>query len=1160
MHVFLGHLFSYAAKHSRSLSTMGSAGYRDFQGLYHLHCKGLHVSEDQLYMLLTKSSNKEDIEQLRDIHALAIFMGLNKVGTLADHFIRLFALNCHWLESDLAFCNVEYLTVYTWHSIMTSHSKLCDNGWVLQSYMRMQHEGLQPNKYIFSIILKACANMYNSTKGKQVHMHMVKQGVEIDIVLGSVLIDVYIKCGEMNEAMEIFLKMPNKNGVTCNIILAGLVQHKCNICAFELLHEMLFQGFEVSVVTFLSVMKACINLGSITKARSVHDLCVRLGYDCNVSIQCALVDLYAKCKSMVESLNVFESLPRKSVVLWNALISGCYQQGYEQLAIEHFERMQKDGIKPDETTLSSVASACGNIGSVQQGQLVYDQVIRNSIHVDAVLGNTLLNMYGKWGWLEDARNVFEKLNLKDITAWNVMISAYNQHGFYKLSIQLFYAMHQQCLQPNATTLSCMLKTSGCLKDVALGRVLHDYSVKNGWSHDLLVGNSLIEMYVQCGRLEETSLAFKGLAKRNASSWNAFITVHLLHGFTSKAFSIFVNMLKDEVQPDEVSIICLLKYSGTSKEMNMGMMAHVWILNSDLQSSIGLENMLLDMYMKCSLLEEAYAAFHSMNEHDIVSWGIMIKGYTDHGHYTNVLKHFCGMQQQELELSPILLSCVLKACGSVNDIQSGWLVHDEIVIRNFELSTCIGNNLVEMYTKCGALEDASVMFKGLSNRDIVTWNTMITACAQKGFNDLAINVFKELVLIADLLPNQITYSCILNVCANKKSLELGWFIHAQVCENDYHFDTIVRNTLVNMYFVCGALEDALSVFDNANNKDVVAWNTMLVGYIDRGCEATAIKLFEKMQEKGVHPDKTTFSSILKAYGSRKLIEQGAKIHMELVENRFVLDSTLGNSVVGLYIRCGSLEMAKEVFNNLHFRNTVTFNTMISGCLQHEQGFSALKYFEEMEQDGLKPDEVTFLSTIKATVQVGALKYGRWIHEQILRHGFDSNQMIGNTLVTMYSMCGSLGEATKLFWTLPNQNAVCWGALLSGYSKHGTLVQALHCLEQMQQQGFKPVHMMFANILSACSHQGKVQEGHAIFEAMKKQYDIQPDIIHYNCMLQLYGYTGHLKRAENMLRTMPSVADLNSWMTLLIACRSVGEVRMGGACNEVLVADQNVEDIL
>ncbi|KAI5056985.1 hypothetical protein GOP47_0028803 [Adiantum capillus-veneris] len=1154
--------FSHGFQHSRRLSTVGTAEAKhdELQYLDNLLRKGMHVSRDQIYKLLTRCTSTKDLTHIRRVHTLMISAGLDELGSLGDRLIRLFASSNGFLEADLTFCRIGNLSVHTWQAILSSRSMLGDSVGAFHLYQLMQQENLQPNEFIYSCILKECASTGDLAQGKQVHEHILRQAVVIDVILASVLIDMYAKCGELTVAMDIFHAMPNKNAITCNIMLAGLVENNRNSCAFELFQEIVCQGLELSIATFLCMLKACISVESISEGNIVHDLCVKVGLECDVSIGTALVDMYAKCKNVEDANKVFEALPDKNTVSWNALISGCSQQRREHQAIEHFLRMQEDGVKPDEVTFSSIASSCGNVGAVKEGQGVYDQLIKSGLHMDVVVGNTLVDMYGKWGRLKDAHNVFERLSCKNIVTWNTLLSAYNQHGFNDFVLKLFEGMQRQGLKPDNGTLSCILSACASLKNIILGRTVHKYAIQHGISHAPLVGNSLVDMYSECGSLEDASFVFKGLTERNVVSWNAFIKGKLLGGHILQVWDLFLEMLENEAEPNEVSILHLLKCSGTLGDISKGMLLHVWVLNHELQMDVAMSSMLVDMYMKCRALEEARNIFDSMKFRDVVSWGILITGYAHYDHGSSAVELFCEMQKQGLGLNPILLLSVLKACSNTRDVHFGRMVHEELLARNLELTPSVTNSLVAMYAKCEALEDASAVFKRLSRRDLVTWNAMIAGYAQKGSSECAFDFFKDL-LLEDLIPNEVTFSCILNVCASKEYLEHGRLIHSQVCESDYYLDTIVGNTLVNMYCKSGALDDARVILDQVTYKDVVAWNTMLDGYVDQGCASLAIDLYGQMQEKDVRPDKVTFTSLLRACSSSGQLEQGIRVHEELVGSGIALDSVIGNSLVDMYIKCGSVRMAMAVFANLHARDTVSFNTIISGCVQHEQAFSALQCFEEMQRDGIEPDEVTFLFTIKASGSIGAVRYGRWMHDQVLRQGLDSNQTLGNTLISMYFMCGSLAEATKSFLTLPNQSVVSWSALISGYSEHGSFLQARQCLKQMQGWGFKPVDMTFTSMLAACSQEGKLEEGNDLFESMKEHFGIQPSLEHYNCMLQLLGCAGHLKEAEYVLKTMPLAADICSWTTLLIACRSFGEVQLGRKCNgrmhEIIVADPSLE---
>ncbi|CAK9210163.1 unnamed protein product [Sphagnum jensenii] len=361
----------------------------------------------------------------------------------------------------------------------------------------------------------------------------------------------------------------------------------------------------------------------------------------------------------------------------------------------------------------------------------------------------------------------------------------------------------------------------------------------------------------------------------------------------------------------------------------------------------------------------------------------------------------------------------------------------------------------------------------------------------------------------------------------------------------------------------------------------------------------------MQKKGMTPNTFTFVPVLNACASLRALEEGRQVHEQIIQSGCEGDAFVGCSLVDMYAKCGSMEDAHRVFNKMPSRDVVTWNAMILGHGKCAQGQKALELFSQMQQEGVKPDSVTFVGVVNACASWVALEEGRCAHEQIIQSGWDSDVFVGNSLVDMYAKCGSMEDAWRVFNKMPSRNVVTWNAMilghvkcrqgqkslelfrqmqqeaifvgnslvdmyakcgsmedakrvfnemplrdvvswntiLGGFAMHGHGKEALTYFEQMCEEGVQPDDITFVCLLSACSHAGLVHEGMCFYASMKEVYMISPTVEHYTCMVDLLGRAGHLEEAENMIKSMPCKLHFATCMALLGACRIHGNVKMG-----------------
>ncbi|KAI5061094.1 hypothetical protein GOP47_0023599 [Adiantum capillus-veneris] len=323
--------------------------------------------------------------------------------------------------------------------------------------------------------------------------------------------------------------------------------------------------------------------------------------------------------------------------------------------------------------------------------------------------------------------------------------------------------------------------------------------------------------------------------------------------------------------------------------------------------------------------------------------------------------------------------------------------------------------------------------------------------------------------------------------------------------------------------------------------------MIAGYAQVGHASYALELFETMRGNGILPDRVSYLSILKACCGVGTVGVGKAFHSQVIRDGLQSDITIGNTLIDMYVKCGSLEEAQKVFEHLPRRDVVSWASMIAAFSEHGRGFSAVDCFDKMREEGVELDRVSFLFLLKACGSIGALRKGRVVHEHIIRGGLDSNVVVGSTVVDMYAKCGSFNEARVALNRLRGRNTVSWNALIGGYADRGNYEMAVQCLKSMLSEGLHPIASTFTSILTACSHGGFVKDGYQHFESMKNVYGITPITDHLFCLVDLLSRSGRLYDAVEVLNSIPAARkDVSGWMSLLTACKKYNNAVVGREC--------------
>ncbi|CAM6002728.1 unnamed protein product, partial [Sphagnum balticum] len=741
-------------------------------------------------------------------------------------------------------------------------------------------------------------------------------------------------------------------------------------------------------------------------------------------------------------------------------------------------------MRPDRFTFVPVLNACAGLRALEEGRRAHQLIMQTGCEADVFVGSSLVDMYAKCGSMEDAWRVFCKMPSQDVVTWTAMILGYVRYVF--------------------------------------------------------VRSSLIDMYAKCGSMEEASRVFNKLPSWAAVCWNAMIFGHVKCGEGHKALQLFQKMQHEGVQPDPATYVGVLNACAGLRALEEGRRAHQLIMQTGCEADVFVGSSLIDMYAKCGSMEEASRVFNKLPSR-AVCWNAMIFGHVKCGEGHKALQLFQKMQHEGVQPDPATYVGVLNACANVVALEEGRRTHERIIQSRCESDVFVRNSLVDMYAKCGSMEEASRVFNKLPSWAAVCWNAMIFGHVKCGEGHKALQLFQKMQH-EGVQPDPATYVGVLNACANVVALEEGRRTHERIIQSRCESDVFVRNSLVDMYAKCGSMEDACRVFNTMPSHDVVSWNALLGGFAMHGQGKEALVHFERMCEEGVQPNYVTFVGVLNACASVIALEEGRHVHQQIIQSGLESDVFVGSSLVDMYAKCGRIEDAWKVFHKMPSRDVVTWNAVVLGHVKcgHEQ--KALELFQQMQQEGVRPNSVTFVGVLNACASVIALEEGRHVHQQIIQSGLESDVFVGSSLVDMYAKCGSIEDACRVFNKMPSRDVVTWTAILGGCAMHGHGREALKHFEQMCDEGVQPDDITFVCVLSACSHAGLVDEGMCLYASMIRDYMIPAKLEHYTCMVDLLSRAGHLQEAENMIMAMPCKPQAAAWMALLGACRIHGNVGM------------------
>ncbi|KAI3446236.1 hypothetical protein Pfo_002901 [Paulownia fortunei] len=464
-----------------------------------------------------------------------------------------------------------------------------------------------------------------------------------------------------------------------------------------------------------------------------------------------------------------------------------------------------------------------------------------------------------------------------------------------------------------------------------------------------------------------------------------------------------------------------------------------------------------------------------------------------------------LSRKGFSLKSKIIASLIQQCANAKSIKEGKWIHLHLKLTGSNHpNTFLSNHLMNMYAKCGdhvkarevfdkmsarnlyswnnmisgyanlgMVKAAKRLFDKMPERDFVSWNTMVMAYVHSGWFDEALRFYMELRSLG-IGYNEYSFAGVLTACVKLRELWLAKQLHCQVFLVGFLSNVVLSSSIMDVYAKCGELGDARRLFDEMRKRDVLAWTTLVSGYAQGGDMKSAHEIFDAMPEK----------------------------------------------------------------------NSVSWTALIAGYAHNGMGCHSLKLLAEMIRLNVEPDQFTFSSCLFACASIISPDHGIQLHSHMIAAGIRPNVVVVSSLIDMYSKCGSLEVAKRVFDTMENkQYVVLWNTMISALAHHGCGKQAIKIFADMVRLGVKPDRVTFLVLLNACSHSGLVQEGLCLFESMMPDYNIIPDQEHYACLIDLLGRSGCFDEVMNQLKKMPCRPDDRVWNALLGVCRIHGNLELG-----------------
>lgn len=495
----------------------------------------------------------------------------------------------------------------------------------------MKSDGVRPVVYNFTYLLKVCGDNADLRRGKEIHAHLISSGFATNLFAMTAVVNMYAKCRQINEAYKMFDRMPERDLVSWNTIIAGYAQNGLAKIALELVIRMQEEGQKPDSITLVTLLPAVADYGSLIIGKSIHAYVLRASFESLVNISTALLDMYSKCGSVGTARLIFNRMKQKTAISWNSMIDGYVQNEDAEEAMEIFQKMLDEGFQPTNVTIMEALHACADLGDLERGKFVHKLVDQLKLGSDVSVMNSLMSMYSKCKRVDIAAKIFKNLLGKTLVSWNTMILGYAQNGRVSEALSHFCQMQSQNMKPDSFTMVSVIPALAELSVTRQAKWIHGLVIRTCFDKNIFVMTALVDMYAKCGAVHTARKLFDMMDERHVTTWNAMIDGYGTNGLGKAAVDLFNEMEKGTIKPNDITFLCVISACSHSGLVEEGLQYF-----ASMKEDYGLEpamdhyGAMVDLLGRAGRLSEAWDFIQKMPmEPGITVFGAMLGACRTH---------------------------------------------------------------------------------------------------------------------------------------------------------------------------------------------------------------------------------------------------------------------------------------------------------------------------------------------------------------------------------------------------------------------------------------------------------------------------------------------------------------------------------------------------
>lgn len=562
-----------------------------------------------------------------------------------------------------------------------------------------------------------------------------------------------------------------------------------------------------------TLFKSCSNTQSISQ---LHSQILKSGLIFDSFVATKLTSFYGEYTSLECARQLFDETPYQTVHQWNAIIRNYSRakQFMETLYLFH-DMISTAMEKPDNFTVPITLKSSVALGELNFGKCIHGFTNKTyKMDIDMFVGSALIEFYSKFGQMDNALKVLEEFPQPDIVLWTSIITGYQHKNNPKEALEFFIRMvTMKCVDPNTVTLVSVVSACAQLSAVKAGKSVHGFVIRRSLDGHLSLFNSLLNLYAKGGAVKCAANLFGKMREKDVISWSTIIACYAQNGDPIKAMDLFSEMVDKRVKPNVVTVVTALQACAIACNLEEGKKIHEFAIRNGFELDISVSTALIDMYVKCSSAGKAVEIFKKMPNKDVVSFASLINGLTLNGMAYEAVELFCNMLSREIQPDAVCIVKILTACSELGIIRQALCFHGYIISSGFDYNIFIAASLIELYSKCGCLENSTKIFDCASDKDVVIWSSMIKGYGIHGRGIEALKMFQQMVSNSDISPNSVTFLSVLSACSHTGLIKEGIDMFSMMV-NEYKLKPDLEHfgIMVDLLGRVGELDKAVEIIN------------------------------------------------------------------------------------------------------------------------------------------------------------------------------------------------------------------------------------------------------------------------------------------------------------------------------------------------------------